>query len=102
MRLLRGVRDRYEARAMGHPTPWLLLRSCTIPTVLDYCTILNPKNVCIHCIENEDVSTSNLIPAAIRNKNGAHRNLTRDTAACSEQILQYKHKHRSWTTIIIR
>jgi hypothetical protein len=25
MRLLRGVRDRYEARAMGHPTPWLLL-----------------------------------------------------------------------------
>jgi hypothetical protein len=25
MRLLRGVRDRYEARAIGHPTLWSLL-----------------------------------------------------------------------------
>jgi hypothetical protein len=31
MRLLRGVRDRYEARAMGHPTPWLLLKRGSAP-----------------------------------------------------------------------
>ena len=37
MRLLRGVRDRYEARAMGHPTPWLLLDSISLRTYAKVC-----------------------------------------------------------------
>ena len=55
MRLLRGVRDRYEARAMGHPTPWLLLYRCM-------CTVhryeINPRSQRKHWHQSPSATSS--------------------------------------------